>query len=68
MNNLIIDFRHCRLSQCNIKREGCSHLASALKKNPNHLKWLDLSVNTFGDKAANELLKEFDISKLTKLE
>lgn len=57
-----------RLSQCNIKREGCSHLASALKKNPNHLKWLDLSVNTFGDKAANELLKEFDISKLTKLE
>lgn len=57
-----------RLSQCNLKKKGGLHLAWALEKNPEHLKWLDLSINFIGDKAANELFTKFDISKLTKLE
>ncbi|KAK7930716.1 hypothetical protein WMY93_007111 [Mugilogobius chulae] len=57
-----------KLSQCNIKREGGFHLASALQKNPGYLKWLDLSINKIGNKAANELFTKFDISRLTKLE
>ncbi|KAK7930714.1 hypothetical protein WMY93_007109 [Mugilogobius chulae] len=57
-----------QLSQCNIKREGGFHLASALQKNPGYLKWLDLSINKIGNKAVNELFTKFDISRLTKLE
>ncbi|XP_055014523.1 ribonuclease inhibitor-like isoform X3 [Boleophthalmus pectinirostris] len=57
-----------RISQCNIKREGGFHLASALEKNPSYLKWLDLSINRIGNKAANELFTKFDISRLRKLE
>lgn len=57
-----------RLSQCKIKAEGCRHLASALEKNPEHLKVLDVSVNNIQDEGANELLKKFNISKLRTLE
>ncbi|KAM7009972.1 NACHT, LRR and PYD domains-containing protein 3-like [Tautogolabrus adspersus] len=57
-----------RLSQCNIEHTGCVYLASALQKNPDHLKGLDLSINAIGDKGANELLKKVDITQLTKLE
>ncbi|XP_072318691.1 NACHT, LRR and PYD domains-containing protein 14-like [Eucyclogobius newberryi] len=57
-----------RLSQCNIKKAGGFHLASALEKNPAHLKWLDLSINKIGNVAANELFTKFDISRLRKLE
>ncbi|CAJ1053042.1 NACHT%2C LRR and PYD domains-containing protein 12-like [Xyrichtys novacula] len=57
-----------RLSQCRIESAGCSYLASALQANPSHLKGLDLSINSFGDKGANELLKKVDITRLLKLE
>ncbi|XP_029998097.1 NACHT, LRR and PYD domains-containing protein 14-like [Sphaeramia orbicularis] len=57
-----------KLSQCNIEGQGCYYLSSALQKNSTHLKWLDLSINTIGDEAANDLFAKFDISKLTKLE
>lgn len=57
-----------RLSQCCIEAEGCRHLASALEKNPEHLKVLDLSINIIGDKGANELFEKFNISKLRILE
>lgn len=57
-----------KLSQCNFKKKGGFHLASALEKNPSYLKWLDLSINNIGNKAANELFSKFDISRLTKLE
>lgn len=58
----------CRLSQCRIEVAGCSYLGSALQRNPDHLKELDLSINMVGDKGANELFKRFSISQLTKLE
>lgn len=45
----------CGLSQCSIKEEGCNYLASALQKNPGHLKVLDLSINVVRDKGANGL-------------
>ncbi|XP_060904180.1 NACHT, LRR and PYD domains-containing protein 14-like [Labrus mixtus] len=57
-----------RLSQCNIEHTGCVYLASALQKNPDHLNWLDLSINAIGDRGANELLKKVDITQLTKLD
>ncbi|KAI4904479.1 hypothetical protein NFI96_008394 [Prochilodus magdalenae] len=38
-----------RLSYCMVTEEGCSYLASALSKNPSHLKELDLSYNHPGD-------------------
>lgn len=57
-----------KLSQCNIEQRGCCCLASALQENSDHLKVLDLSINMVGDTGAMELLRKFDISKLTKLE
>lgn len=43
-------------------------MASALQKNPGHLKVLDLSINVAGDKGANGLFEKFNISQLTQLE
>ncbi|XP_047429065.1 protein NLRC3-like isoform X2 [Mugil cephalus] len=45
---------HClletlRLSGCQVTKEGCSFLASALTSNPSHLRELDLSYNHLGD-------------------
>ncbi|KAM4612413.1 NACHT, LRR and PYD domains-containing protein 14-like [Polymixia lowei] len=57
-----------RLSQCNFKKQGCCSLASALQRNSDHLKVLDLSINEIGDEGAIEFFKRVDISKLTKLE
>lgn len=57
-----------RLSQCGIEAEGCRHLASALEKNPERLKVLDLSINIIRDKGAKELFEKFNISKLKMLE
>ncbi|KAI4894242.1 hypothetical protein NFI96_025431 [Prochilodus magdalenae] len=38
-----------RVSNCNMKKEGCAFLASAISAKPCHLKNLDLSDNTIGD-------------------
>lgn len=57
-----------KLSHCGIKEKGCCSLASALEKSSHPLKVLDLSINTIGDKAANELFKKVDISELTNLQ
>uniref|UniRef100_UPI0037E993A1 NACHT, LRR and PYD domains-containing protein 14-like n=1 Tax=Semicossyphus pulcher TaxID=241346 RepID=UPI0037E993A1 len=57
-----------RLSQCNIEHTGCFYLASALQRNPGHVKVLDLSINMIGDKGANELFKKVDVTQMTKLE
>ncbi|XP_077960918.1 NLR family CARD domain-containing protein 3 isoform X2 [Gasterosteus aculeatus] len=51
---------HCeleilRLSGCMITEEGCTHLISALRSNPSHLRELDLSYNHPGDSAVNLL-------------
>ncbi|XDV46998.1 hypothetical protein PO909_016763 [Leuciscus waleckii] len=45
---------HCKLEKlwlrdCGVTDEGCSALASALRSNPSHLRYLDLSVNKLGD-------------------
>ncbi|XP_049325469.1 NACHT, LRR and PYD domains-containing protein 3-like [Astyanax mexicanus] len=56
---------HCkletlRLSGCMVTEKGCSHLASALKDNPLHLKELDLSYNNPGDHGMNSLNERHD--------
>ncbi|XP_005470210.1 NACHT, LRR and PYD domains-containing protein 14 [Oreochromis niloticus] len=57
-----------KLSQCDIEEAGCYHLGSALDKDPACLSVLDLSINMIGDRGANEIFKNFDISRLKKLE
>uniref|UniRef100_A0A3P8XZJ0 B30.2/SPRY domain-containing protein n=1 Tax=Esox lucius TaxID=8010 RepID=A0A3P8XZJ0_ESOLU len=49
-----LEHPHCkletlRLSECQVTKEGCGSLVSALKSNPSHLKELDLSYNHPGD-------------------
>ncbi|XP_016361483.1 ribonuclease inhibitor-like [Sinocyclocheilus anshuiensis] len=44
---------HCRLEKlqlrdCGVTDEGCAALASALRSNPSHLRYLDLSGNKLG--------------------
>lgn len=56
-----------KVSQCNFEKKGCRHLAIALKKNPGHLKVLDLSINMIGDEGASDFLERVDIWTLTKL-
>ncbi|XP_038588519.1 NLR family CARD domain-containing protein 3-like isoform X3 [Micropterus salmoides] len=46
-----------RLSGCLVTKEGCAHLASALRSNPSHLTDLDLSYNNPGD-SGEKLLSE----------
>ncbi len=35
--------------KCGVTDEGCAALASALRSNPSHLRYLDLSRNKIGD-------------------
>ncbi|XP_072233104.1 protein NLRC3-like [Leuresthes tenuis] len=55
LESLLCTLQGLRLSGCMITVEGCTHLASALKSNPSHLKELDLSYNHPGDLGASLL-------------
>ncbi|XP_035377660.1 ribonuclease inhibitor-like, partial [Electrophorus electricus] len=59
-----------QLYNCSITEEGCAALASALKKNPSHLRELNLSYNKPGDSGVKKLsdLLEDPHCKLEKLE
>lgn len=51
---------HCklmilRLCNCGMTEEGCASLATELRLNPSHLKYLDLSSNSPGDPGMNLL-------------
>ncbi|XP_048856684.1 NACHT, LRR and PYD domains-containing protein 12-like [Brienomyrus brachyistius] len=66
---------HCkleilRLSNCNIREESCSSLASALRSNPSHLRELDLSYNHPGESGVQLLsaVLEDPSCKLEKLQ
>uniref|UniRef100_A0A671TSK5 NACHT, LRR and PYD domains-containing protein 5-like n=1 Tax=Sparus aurata TaxID=8175 RepID=A0A671TSK5_SPAAU len=66
--------QHCRLkilrlSGCLITEAGCAYLASALKSNPSHLTYLDLSYNNPGDSGVEVLsdLRNDPQHKLIKL-
>ncbi|KAK9959354.1 hypothetical protein ABG768_009482, partial [Culter alburnus] len=37
------------LNDCGVTDEGCAALASALRSNPSHLRYLNLSRNNLGD-------------------
>ncbi|CAM4736177.1 unnamed protein product [Leuciscus chuanchicus] len=50
----VLEDPHCkletlRLCRCGVTDEGCSALASALRSNPSHLRYLNLSENKLGD-------------------
>ncbi|XP_035377655.1 ribonuclease inhibitor-like, partial [Electrophorus electricus] len=56
----LLEDPHCKLeplvlSLCLITEEGCAALASALKKNPSHLRELNLSYNKPGDSGVKKL-------------
>ncbi|KAK3518259.1 hypothetical protein QTP70_035193 [Hemibagrus guttatus] len=44
-----------RLCDCGVSDEGCGALTSALKSNPSHLRYLDLSCNNLGDSGVKGL-------------
>ncbi|XP_077077516.1 NACHT, LRR and PYD domains-containing protein 3-like isoform X2 [Siphateles boraxobius] len=65
---------HCKLEElwlrdCGVTNEGCFALASALRSNPSHLRYLDLSENKLGDSGVKQLsdLLENPHCKLEKL-
>ncbi|XP_051737331.1 NACHT, LRR and PYD domains-containing protein 12-like isoform X1 [Ctenopharyngodon idella] len=50
----VLEDPHCKLEtlalyDCGVTDEGCAALASALRSNPSHLRYLDLSGNKLGD-------------------
>ncbi|CAM4548532.1 unnamed protein product [Leuciscus chuanchicus] len=48
LNSLVRD-RNDRMSDCGVTDEGCAVLASALRSNPSHLRYLDVAENNLGD-------------------
>ncbi|XP_076842233.1 uncharacterized protein LOC143486731 isoform X2 [Brachyhypopomus gauderio] len=70
----LLDDPHCTLEKlhlcnCSITEEGCAALCSALKKNPSHLRELNLNHNEPGDSGVKQLsaLLEDPHCKLEKL-
>nr|XP_055051348.1 NACHT, LRR and PYD domains-containing protein 3-like [Misgurnus anguillicaudatus] len=60
---LIKETKKLWLSECNITDEGCVALTSALRSNPSHLRYLDLSNNKLTDsgvKLISDVLKNPD--------
>ncbi|KAK2832611.1 hypothetical protein Q7C36_016073 [Tachysurus vachellii] len=50
----VLENPHCKLETmrlwyCGVSHEGCAALTSALRSNPSHLRYLDLSYNNLGD-------------------
>ncbi|XP_031169805.2 NLR family CARD domain-containing protein 3-like isoform X2 [Sander lucioperca] len=56
-----------RLSGCQVTKEGCAYLASALESNPSHLTELDLSYNNLGE-SGEKLLSELKNDPQYKLD
>ncbi|KAK3517731.1 hypothetical protein QTP70_016775, partial [Hemibagrus guttatus] len=58
------------LCKCDVSDEGCAALTSALRSNPSHLRYLDLSENNLGDSGVKSLsvVLENPHCKLEKLE
>ncbi|KAF4080702.1 hypothetical protein AMELA_G00174330 [Ameiurus melas] len=49
LENPQCEVKNLQLEYCNISGEGCATLTSALRSNPSHLRYLDLSDNKLGD-------------------
>ncbi|XP_076842216.1 ribonuclease inhibitor-like isoform X2 [Brachyhypopomus gauderio] len=71
----LLEYPHCKLeildlTDCSITQEGCVALCSALKKNPSHLRELNLNHNKPGDSGVKQLsdLLEDPHCKLEKLD
>ncbi|KAK7147970.1 hypothetical protein R3I94_010485 [Phoxinus phoxinus] len=56
-----------RLRDCGVTEEGCAALASALRSNPSHLRYLNLSENKLGDSGV-KLLQDLKDDPHYKLE
>uniref|UniRef100_A0A8C2DAV3 Uncharacterized protein n=1 Tax=Cyprinus carpio TaxID=7962 RepID=A0A8C2DAV3_CYPCA len=56
-----------RLYDCGVTDEGCAALASALRSNPSHLSYLNLSGNKLGDSGV-KLLSDLKNDPHYKLE
>ncbi|XP_048016467.1 NACHT, LRR and PYD domains-containing protein 12-like [Megalobrama amblycephala] len=68
----VVQDPHCKLQilqlrDCGVTDEGCAALTSALRSNPSHLRYLDLSENNLGD-SGRELLTALKNSPHYKLE
>ncbi|KTG38382.1 hypothetical protein cypCar_00013932 [Cyprinus carpio] len=57
---VIIESRSAQLSDCGITDEGCAALASALRSNPSHLSYLNLSGNKLKDLGINLISSVLD--------
>ncbi|XP_048046130.1 NACHT, LRR and PYD domains-containing protein 12-like isoform X2 [Megalobrama amblycephala] len=72
MISAVLENPHCKLEtlwlwDCGVTEEGCDALASALRSNPSHLRYLDLSENYLGDSGV-KLLSDLKDDPHYKLE
>uniref|UniRef100_A0A8C2BI81 NACHT domain-containing protein n=1 Tax=Cyprinus carpio TaxID=7962 RepID=A0A8C2BI81_CYPCA len=56
------------LKKCDFTDKGCAAVASALRSNPEHLRYLNLSGNKLGNVGVNQLCAVLEDCKLEKLE
>ncbi|XP_058635672.1 NLR family CARD domain-containing protein 3-like [Onychostoma macrolepis] len=57
---VIKESRSAQLSDCSVTDEGCAALASALRSNPSHLSYLDLTGNKLKDLGINMISSVLD--------